>query len=109
VIFNEVKPGNYYLGGKPLEDDQIFVHGTIRDGRSDEIKNDLMACLLRDVSAAADIPANRVWVYVAELSASQMIEFGYVLPTHGKEAAWTEALPATERERLQNIGIRRER
>src|SRR5260370_35530152 len=45
VTFNEVKPGNYFLGGTPLKGDQIFVHGTIRDGRPPDVKDALMARL----------------------------------------------------------------
>uniref|UniRef100_UPI001952E9C7 tautomerase family protein n=1 Tax=Stenotrophomonas maltophilia TaxID=40324 RepID=UPI001952E9C7 len=34
VIFNEVPAGNYFIGGKPLREDQIFINGQIRAGRS---------------------------------------------------------------------------
>ena len=37
LTFNEVKPGNYFLGGTQLDSGQIFVHGTIRDGRPTEM------------------------------------------------------------------------
>jgi phenylpyruvate tautomerase PptA (4-oxalocrotonate tautomerase family) len=106
VTFNEVKPGNYFLGGSPLARDQIFVHGTIRAGRPREIKDALVARLTNDVAAAAGMPPNCLWVYVSELPPGQMVEFGRVLPAHGEEAAWSAALPADERARLESIGIR---
>lgn len=48
-----------------------------------------------------------VWVYLSELPPNQMVEFGRVLPLHGKEAEWSAALPEAEKARLENIGSRR--
>ena len=50
---------------------------------------------------------NCVWVYVSELPPTQMVEFGRVLPDHGKEAAWSAAMPAAERQRLRRSGIQK--
>lgn len=106
VTFNEVKPGNYFLGGAPLEGDQIFVHGTIRDGRPVELKDKLIAQLTSAIALASQMRPSCVWVYISELPPSQMVEFGRVLPLHGKEAEWSAALPQAEKERLEAIGIR---
>lgn len=108
VTFNEVKPGNYFLGGTPLAGDQIFVHGTIRDGRTTELKDALIARLTSDVAATSQMKSNCVWIYLSELPPGQMVEFGRVLPAHGMEAAWSAALPEAEKGRLENIGIRRQ-
>ena len=64
--FNEVKPGNYFLGGTQLDCDQIFVHGTIREGRPTDMKNALMARLTADVAIASQMKPNCVWVYLSE-------------------------------------------
>ena len=106
VTFHEVKAGNYFLGGLPLECDQIFVHGTIREGRPREMKDALMDRLARDVASASGMKPNCVWIYVSELPPTQMVEFGRILPDHGKEAAWSAAMPVAERRRLESIGIR---
>lgn len=108
VTFNEVKPGNYFLGGTQLDCDQIFVHGTIRGGRPVEMKDILMARLTSDVAIASQMKPNCVWVYVSELPPNQMVEFGRILPLHGKEAEWSAALPEAEKTRLETIGIRKE-
>jgi phenylpyruvate tautomerase PptA (4-oxalocrotonate tautomerase family) len=108
VTLNEVKPGNYFLGGMQLSCDQIFVHGFIRDGRPTEMKDALMARLTSDVALASQMNANCVWVYLSEIPANQMVEFGRVLPLHGKEAEWSTALPEAEKARLESIGIRKE-
>ena len=107
VTFHEVKACNYFLGGAPLECDQIFVHGTIREGRPRDLKDALMERLARDVAVASGMKPNCVWIYVSELPPTQMVEFGRVLPDHGKEAAWSAAMTAAERQRLESIGIQK--
>jgi phenylpyruvate tautomerase PptA (4-oxalocrotonate tautomerase family) len=108
ITFDEVKPGNYFLGGTQLDSDQIFVHGTIREGRPTDMKDALMARLTADVAIASEMKPNCVWVYLSELPPNQMVEFGRVLPLHGKEAEWTAALPEAEKARLEKIGIVKE-
>ncbi len=105
ITFNEVKSGNYFLGGTQLDCDQIFVHGTIREGRPTEMKDALMARLTADVAIASEMQPNCVWVYLSELPPKQMVEFGRPLPLHGKEAEWSRALPDAERARIEKIGI----
>jgi hypothetical protein len=43
-------------------------------------------------------------VYIIDVPPEQMAEFGHVLPEPGKESAWAEALPESERNRIQAIG-----
>lgn len=105
VIFYEVKPGNYFVGGAPLTGDLIFVHGNIRGGRSPADKRTLLTELVTVVADAVALPKNHVWVYVAELQPAQMAEFGHVLPEPGGEAAWMAALPQDDRERMQALAI----
>ena len=107
VIFYEIKPGNYFVGGAPLEGDQVFVHGNIRGGRSPADKKILLTTLVKEVASAVAMPESYVWVYISELLPAQMAEFGHVLPEPGDEAAWTAALPQADRERMQAIGIKR--
>jgi phenylpyruvate tautomerase PptA (4-oxalocrotonate tautomerase family) len=107
ITFNEVKPGNYFLGGTPLDGDQIFVHGTIREGRPTDMKDALMARLTDELAIASQMKPNCVWVYLSELPPNQMVEFGRVLPLHGKEAEWSAALPEAEKARLEKIGLRK--
>jgi hypothetical protein len=47
-----------------------------------------------------------VWVYLSEIPAAAMVEFGHVLPEAGQEAAWTEALPAADREHMEAAAAR---
>lgn len=103
VLFHEVPHGSYFVGGAPLGSDQIFIHGQIRAGRSAQDRHRLIARLIAVASEAAGLPANGVWVYVLELPARCMAEYGHVLPEPGDEAAWAAALPAADRDRMQSI------
>ncbi len=104
VIFVDVKEGNYFLGGKPLATDHIFVHGQIRDGRSAEVKRRLLLQLLAVTAAAAGAPQSHVGVYLVDVPAQQIAEYGQILPGPGEEQAWTAALSPAVRERMEAIG-----
>jgi phenylpyruvate tautomerase PptA (4-oxalocrotonate tautomerase family) len=104
VIFEEVKPGNYFMGGKPLIHDQIFVYGRVRAGRSVQDKMKMIKLMAEAVGEAAGVSRTGVWIYIAELPPRQMIEYGYVLPEPGEEQGWTDALPADDREFMQAVG-----
>jgi len=105
VIFQEIKPGNYFMGGAPLKHDQVFVYGIIRGGRAAVDKSRLIAVMAKAVGEVANVENRRsVWVYVGELPAWQMIEFGHLLPEPGDEPAWTAALPEADRAFMQSIG-----
>jgi phenylpyruvate tautomerase PptA (4-oxalocrotonate tautomerase family) len=103
VIFNEVPAGNYFIGGKPLKDDQIFLNGQIRAGRSAVDRGRLLRELHRVVAAAAGAQPSSVWVYLTDLPARDMIEYGHVLPEPGHESEWLAGLPAADRERMQKV------
>ena len=91
--------------GAPLNHDQLFVYGHIRGGRAAVDKTRMIKLMAKAIGiAAAAKDQSSVWVYVGELPARQMIEFGHVLPEAGDEPAWTAALPASDREFMQSIG-----
>lgn len=105
VIFNEVTPGNWFMGGVPVAHDHVFIYGHIRSGRAAVDKTRMIRLMASAVAEAADVDNGRaVWVYLNELQPRQMIEFGHVLPEPGDEPAWTEALPHEDRAFMQSIG-----
>ena len=104
VVFTEVKKGNFFVGGAPLDADQIFVHGQIRGGRSKEDKHQLLVRLNAAVAAAAEMPDSHAWTYIIEIAPSQMVEFGKVLPMPGEERAWIESFTHEERRRIEALG-----
>lgn len=93
VIFDPLEPEALFIGGERTAHDHVFVHGLVRDGRSAAARLELVRRLVSDVAAAAGLGARLVWVYLDELPARHMAEFGEVLPEAGDEAAWAERLP----------------
>lgn len=103
VVFEDVPEGDHFIGGVPLGHDHLFLYGRIRAGRSAEVRGQLVMRLVEDVAAAAGVDRFAVWVYLLELPAAAMAEFGHVLPAAGNEAVWTASLPAEDRARMQVI------
>src|SRR3979490_594442 len=98
VIFQEVKPGNYFMGGAPLKHDQLFVYGHIRGGRAAVDKSRMIVSMAKAVGDAATVENSLSgFFFVVELPPRQMIEFGHLLPEAGDEPAWTAALPEADR------------
>lgn len=104
VQFDEVDPGALFVGGAPLDHDHVFVVGHIRDGRDTSTRAALISALTADVSAAVAVDPRGVWVYLVELRAENMVEFGHVLPESGQEAQWRRALPDADRRWMESLG-----
>lgn len=104
VLIHEVPAGNYFVGGAALADDQLFLHGQIRAGRGALERRRLLLALRDAVVEAAGAERASVWVYLADLPARDMVEYGHVLPEPGDEAAWLEGLPEADRRRMLATG-----
>jgi phenylpyruvate tautomerase PptA (4-oxalocrotonate tautomerase family) len=104
VIYTDVADGDHFMGGAPLASDQIFVHGFIRAGRSVPDRRKLVTEMVAALARLAELPKKSVWVYVTEIPAAQMAEYGHVLPEPGDEEAWLDKLPAEDRAYMQSIG-----
>jgi phenylpyruvate tautomerase PptA (4-oxalocrotonate tautomerase family) len=105
VIINEIEPDCYFLGGEPLEGDQVFVHGSTRQGRSLQTKVELIERLTDEVAAATGFDRGSVWVYISEMPARQMVEFGRILPEPGQEVAWNDAWSPADKAHFASIGM----
>jgi phenylpyruvate tautomerase PptA (4-oxalocrotonate tautomerase family) len=104
VVFHDIAAGNHFLAGQPTQSDHIFVRGEIRAGRSPQQKHKLLEKIVNAVVDKAGTPPRHVWVYLAELSPAQMVEFGRVLPEPGREAQWLEAMSEVDRDFLNGLG-----
>jgi len=104
VIVHEVPAGNYFLGGRPLAGDQLFLHGQIRAGRSALDRQRLLFALRDVVAEAASAARHSVWVYLLDLPARDMIEYGRMLPEPGDEQAWLNNLPEADLAFLRGLG-----
>jgi len=103
VLFEDLGESDHFIGGVPLAHDHLFLYGRIRAGRSQAVREALIRRLAADVATAAGLEPFAVWVYLLELPPAAMVEFGHVLPDAGDEAAWTAALPAEDRARMEHI------
>jgi phenylpyruvate tautomerase PptA (4-oxalocrotonate tautomerase family) len=104
VIFTEIAAGNHFMGGAPPATDHIFVHGFIRAGRSVADRERLVTEMVTALADLSGLPKRSVWVYVTEIPAKQMAEYGHILPEPGGEKAWLDGLPGEDRAHMQSVG-----
>src|SRR5271168_5297223 len=91
VFFQAPAAGDHFIGGAPSQGPQASIRGAIRAGRSPEVKRKLLLAIVEGFHRISRIPASGIWVYLNELPAGQMAEFGRVLPEAGAEAEWMAA------------------
>src|SRR5258707_7118490 len=58
VIFQEVRPGDYFIGGAPLKHEQLFVYGHIRSGRA-AVESRMIALMAKAGGSAAKAESRR--------------------------------------------------
>jgi phenylpyruvate tautomerase PptA (4-oxalocrotonate tautomerase family) len=102
VIFQDIAPGNCFLGDRPAPADQIWIRGDIRSGRTSEQKSQMLRRIMQDVGKACGAPEDAVWVYLSDLPAENLTEYGRILPAPGKEDEWLSSLSDVTRERLMS-------
>ena len=100
VLFSAANEGEHFVGGRVNTTPQVYVHGLVREGRSIEIKQALMSQILEEIAQIVDITAEDVWIYLQDIPATQMIEFGRFLPAPGEEAEWERKMTPEKRARL---------
>lgn len=103
VIFYEVASGSHYIAGRPAPADQIWIRADIRVGRTGEQKSHMLHRIMQDVGKASGAADERVWVYLSEIPAENVVEYGRVLLPPGSEDAWFATLPDATRERLKPL------
>jgi len=103
VIFQETPAGNHFMGGKPVENSQIFLHGQIRAGRATELKEKLILSMREALIKASGLRKDQIWIYLIDLAPEQMIEYGEILPPSGKESEWFANLPSELQTKLKAL------
>ena len=96
-LFQPVQEGSRFIGGRPADPRGVYVHGLIRAGRPESVRNQLATGIRDAISALADVPQHLAWVYLTEVPHGDMVEFGDVLPEPGHEEGWIARLPAEVR------------
>ena len=103
VIFNKTKNNDHYMGGKKVKEPQLFLHGQIRSGRSAKIKKKLILDLKNTLIKNSKLNETQIWVYIVDLTPSQMIEYGSILPKSGGEAKWFKNLSPMLKRKLKQM------
>jgi phenylpyruvate tautomerase PptA (4-oxalocrotonate tautomerase family) len=104
VLFNAVAAGKHFIGGKISRTPHVFVLGLIRAGRSADAKSNLIKDIAKRVGQIAGLRSEDVWVYLQDIPASQMAEFGRVLPAPGAEQSWLQGLSPEKIRELTDAG-----
>ena len=103
VIFNKTKKNNHFIGGKKVKEPSIFLLGQIRAGRTKIMKAKLISDLRNTIIQNSKLDETQIWVYIVDLTPSQMIEYGTVLPKSGKEKEWFSKLSIKLKKKLSKI------
>jgi phenylpyruvate tautomerase PptA (4-oxalocrotonate tautomerase family) len=100
VLFSSTNEGEHFVGGSVNKASQVYVHGLVRQGRSPEVKQALMNQMLKEIARIAGLTVEDIWIYLQDIPATQMIEFGRFLPAPGDEAEWEREMTPEKRSRL---------
>lgn len=100
VVFQGVEPGSMFIGGEAASPDHVWVRADIRSGRTGEQKARMLRRIMRETGEILGISEQAVWVYISDIPAHGVLEFGNVLPEPGGEAEWLASLPGDLREKL---------
>ena len=103
VIFYDLVPDSHYVAGQLAPADQIWVRGDIRGGRTNEQKSQMLRRIMQDVGKASGAAKETVWVYLSDIPAENVAEYGRALPPPGSEEAWFATLPDALREELRSL------
>lgn len=68
VIFQNVGAGDHFIGGAPVAEDQAWIHGEIRAGRTAEQKGELLNRLVDSYRSITRTRESRVWAYMQEIA-----------------------------------------
>ncbi|HEY0219355.1 MAG TPA: tautomerase family protein [Afipia sp.] len=98
VVFYKVEA--MFIGGEAASADHIWVRADIRSGRTRDQKAKILQRIMQETSEILDISEESVWVYVSDIPAQGVLEFGNVLPEPGGEEQWLATLPRALRDKL---------
>jgi phenylpyruvate tautomerase PptA (4-oxalocrotonate tautomerase family) len=90
VFFAELPQGTAYSAGRP-DANASMIAGTIRAGRTVEVKQQLIKTIAEAWSQITGQPLAHLVVAIAEIAPEAVMEYGLFLPRPGNEAEWFSA------------------
>ncbi len=75
----------------PLNGKSAFLFGTIRHGRNDVQKQQIVEEMSQSIHMHTDIPLDEISAMISDTPASWVMEGGDLLPEPGEEADWLKA------------------
>ena len=106
VFFRSQEFGDHFLGGQKNSNPHVFIHGLIRAGRSEKVKTELMAKVVERAAEICSVGREDIWMYIQDIEAEQMIEYGRVLPAPGSESAWKDGISNEKIAALRGDGVK---
>ena len=103
VIFQQLDLHDCFIGGVLLDEPHLFLSGQIRNGRSEQIKKQLLVELEVALQGVTGLSGHQIWAYIDEITPGQMIEYGQILPAVGDDSVWFSTLPAGIQKKLNYI------
>ncbi len=103
VIFKQLNLHDCFIGGVLLDEPHIFLNGQIRNGRSEQMKKQLLVELEIAIQGATKLAGQQIWAYIDEIQPCQMVEYGQILPAVGDDNVWFSTLPVTIQKKLNYL------
>ena len=100
AVFYRVEADSMFIGGEVASPDHVWVRADIRSGRTKAQKERMLQRIMQETSEILSISEQDVWVYISDIPAQGVLEFGNVLPEPGGEEQWLASLPSELREKL---------
>lgn len=101
VVFQDLPEGNVFVAGKHLKFDTIIIVGSIRSDRKREARKGLALEIMHSVAAIAETDRTAVQVYIADLPASQIAEWGRASAGPREDVAADAGAPPELLERIR--------
>ncbi len=86
VLFSAANEVDHFVGDRVNTAPQVYVHGLVRQGRSNDVKQALMSQMLEEIPRIAGLTVEDIWIYLHDIPPTQMIDFVRFLPSPAAEA-----------------------
>lgn len=103
VVFHEVAAGDVFVAGKPLQYDNIAIVGLVRGGVRAEARKALILDMMHSAAAIAETDRSSVQIYIAELPARNIAEWGRLSGAPDDDASSDPVAAAQLQERIRSL------